>query len=1112
MKRQEQNEISVLNFVANHNKTAKAKRTKGYIKGRIDLLNRYFNTFQQTHDDIMALADSSNNDDTYFTDDCYSKVECEYAEALGILYDELETLTPSVSHSSIPVSASVASAASAAPAASAASTTPAPAGAFATHFAMPQISLPKFGGDILEWPSFKDLFTALAIRNQHLSNVQRLQYLKTNLTGEAAHLLRDVLITDANFNIAWESLTKHYENSRILINTYLRAIMNAPKISRESCSDLTVLLSTMTQSVRALSNLERPTNTWDDWLVYVTVHKFDPTTRKDWETAVSAREELPTFKTLTDFMTCRIRTLTAMQYDGPTKPTSTENKPCRNTVKSHHSDTNSNTSSNSNNKCPCCSHKHPLSMCFAFRKKSLSDRRALAIKEKLCLNCFSRGHTTGQCPSTNNCRTCDQRHHTMVHIGETSSATVNESTTSTPIPSTSQSVGSHVARQLSCRNVLLATAIVNVRSSNDNVIPLKALLDQGSHASFITQSAVQLLHLRQFKINISVHGISGSSAGSAKSMVTLNFQSRYNSSEIFSTEALVLSKLTDQLPERTMQPLELPFIRDIQLADPQYYCTSKIDIILGADIYASLLRDGIRSGSQPSPIAQNTVLGWILSGPLPIPSQSSVFAHHSRIDFDFDRTLRKFWEVEEADVPHVLDADDQACETHFANTHRRNADGRYMVRLPIKPDDTFSNFGDTRKAAVCRLFQLERRFSHDQDLKQQYGDFMAKYEALGHMRQIHLASDDYDGYFIPHHYVIKPSSTSTKLRVVFDASRPGPTGFSLNDRLYVGPKLQRDLSSIILRWRMHAIVIITDIEKMFRQILVHPADTKFQRIVWRDSVDERIKNFDLQTVTYGTSCAPYLAIRTLHQLAADEAHQFPLASKALINDVLALVDDVLTGASDVDSCIALQSQLISMLQSAGFILKKWSSNNTQLLNHLPEDFRESKSFELVDDTSIKALGVHWTPLTDHFGFKVSLGPAQIPTSKRSLLSDVSKLYDPLGWVSPVIVTGKILFQRLWLLGSTWDDDLPPELQQRWNHYRADLQCLERVQLPRFIDTTNDVVSIELHGFSDASIVAYAAVIYLRVTRPDGSIIVHLLTAKTKVAPIRQVSLLLYCQD
>ena len=173
-----------------------------------------------------------------------------------------------------------------------------------------------------------------------------------------------------------------------------------------------------------------------------------------------------------------------------------------------------------------------------------------------------------------------------------------------------------------------------------------------------------------------------------------------------------------------------------------------------------------------------------------------------------------------------------------------------------------------------RLASLSRRFQRDKQFEAAYSTVIQKYLDLGHMTKITHNRPSNNCYYLPHHGVIKESSNTTKLRVVFDGSAISTIGVSLNDTLHTGPKLQEDLVEILLRFRSHQYVLMGDIEKMYRQILIRPEDRKYQLILWHNSNGE-VETYQLNAVTFGLSAATYLALRCLKQLAEEEGHRFP---------------------------------------------------------------------------------------------------------------------------------------------------------------------------------------------------------------------------------------------
>lgn len=245
-----------------------------------------------------------------------------------------------------------------------------------------------------------------------------------------------------------------------------------------------------------------------------------------------------------------------------------------------------------------------------------------------------------------------------------------------------------------------------------------------------------------------------------------------------------------------------------------------------------------------------------------------------------------------------------------------------------------------------------------------------------------------------------------------------------------------------------------------------------------------------------------MAVKTLQQLAKDDGLKYPKAAEVVLRDFY--VDDVLSGADTIEECNKLQMQLQQLLQGGGFTLRKWSSNAIKVLKNInPSDINEEVlSLQEFEEKSVKTLGLFWNPKDDHFTFKASSSDfASIKKTKRNLCSDISKTFDPLGWLAPFTIGAKILFQRTWKLSLDWDDILPENVVNEWSLYHRSLKYIESITIPRWLNTCKES-KIELHGFCDASMSAYAAVIYAKVTSSSEETSVHLLMSKTKVAPIK----------
>ncbi|XP_041450820.1 uncharacterized protein LOC121404732 [Drosophila obscura] len=564
--------------------------------------------------------------------------------------------------------------------------------------------------------------------------------------------------------------------------------------------------------------------------------------------------------------------------------------------------------------------------------------------------------------------------------------------TSAQAPSSSDpqpNVQSYFASSTS--TVLLCTALINICHLGTN-FRAHALIDSGSEAAFITERLFNIIKP--------------------------------------SFEAIQAQHFLDELP-------------NLPLADPSFHRSSQIDVLLGADILPSILLSGFRSDICGSLLGQETIFGWVLSGPVSADSTRTVSAFTTKLSLDSDVRLEKlptkFWEVE--DLPG-----NRRCPENVDLEH-------------------------SRCAAQAQFLKNEQRLQRNLPLKEQYDAVIQEYLELGHMKAV-TPSHDSGHYYLPHHAVFKPDSTTTKLRVVFNASSPSSNGKSLNDTLHSGPVLPSDLTMQILRWRVFRYVFNADISKMYRQIQVSSQHTPYQRILFRDRNGD-VCDYELATVTFGVNCAPYLALRVIKQLAQEVRPQLPMASDIL--ESYMYVDDVLAGAP------------LSRRQSPPF--QSYAKHST------PRGFHSEK---LEESSIAKTLGIRWQASADEFFFAPPEVLQRESCTKRKVLSQIAQLFDPAGWLAPFVIQAKIFMQEIWLRELGWDDVLPSDLSQTWETFLKSFPAIQDIRISRWLHVC-PMTKVQIHGFCDASQRAYGAAIYIRVERPQG-IVCALLTAKTRVAP------------
>lgn len=595
-------------------------------------------------------------------------------------------------------------------------------------------------------------------------------------------------------------------------------------------------------------------------------------------------------------------------------------------------------------------------------------------------------------------------------------------------------------------------------------------------------------------------------------MVDIFLHSNIECNKRFLVTCAVLNQITCNLPQVPIDPTRFIIPEEVKLADPSYFKPGEVDILIGADIY-DLLSDGLFKLGKNMPYLQNTWLGWIIAGTIPKTYSShccnmvSLVSLGETSNSQLNHALTEFWEMEEIPCTVNLTAEENLAEEIFVNSVKiiKNS---YQVNLPLRSESEYSKLGDSFAMARKRFFNLEKRLFKNPQLFRDYKAFIDEYLALGHCKIVPLERLTRNGdnkYFLPHHCVIRENSSTTKLRVVFDGSAPSSSGISLNDVTLKGFQVQPDLFDILSRFRLFKYVITADIQKMYRQIKVNPEQVFLQNILWRDTPNEPLKCLELSTVTYGTNCAPYLATRVLKDVAQNGAQNYPLASDALLNQCY--VDDILTGADTYDDLQSTYVQLNNILNSSGFELHKWCSNNSVLMKNI---CASAQSPELIiekkNNINNKVLGLSWDPKRDLFAITLPQNTNKNQFTKRELLSVLAQMFDPLGLIGPIIVVGKIIMQNVWLSKISWDDVLQGELLKQWTRFIADIPHLQDLHISRCLFLPKQVVNIEFHGFADASMKAYAACIYMHAVYSDHTTSCNLVTSKSRVAPVKTVSL------
>lgn len=963
---------------------------------------------------------------------------------------------------------------------------------------LPEINLPTFDGSFGEWLFFRDTFRSVIHDKPDLSKTNKFHYLRLALKGEAAEIIKDLQISENSYDIAWQCLIERYEDESALISYHIKSLLNIPVASKESAINIRNLHDSIRRNIRVLKTLGEPVEYWDTLIIHLMHAKLDSISKRRWEEK-TIKLKKPSSNDFTDFLLERYKILQKSNEDN-------KHVPFENKSKAYHKTRSFATTTTVS--CHLCKQNHNLSGCPKFLALNPKQRYDEIKKFKLCVNCLRSNHSIKNC-SSSKCRKCSKMHNTLLHFesNHNNERFIEPTDFNQESNSKSASESSHSTSCCSSTNTnctLLSTAIVNVPDISGKMHSCRVLLDSGSQNNFISKEFCSKLNLNTQKIKISVSGLN-QFVSKITNKVLISIHSITTSFQT-TLSCLVIDNITSNVPCSTFEKDKLPIPTNISLSDPDFNISKPIDILLGAEVFWDILCVGQIKLGYKSLVLQKTLLGWIASGSLNLKAYNqqhvcniSAAVDNSNFSADeiLNEQLKKFWSIEERFENTFLSPEEMFCEEYFSHTHELDPTGRFIVKFPLK--HPIAKLGDSREIAEHRFYALENKLNKNANLKRLYTDFITEYRQLGHMSLLPDNSVD-DGYFLPHHCVLKDNSLTTKLRVVFDASCKTSSGISLNDIIMVGPTIQSDLFSVLIRFRMHNYVLGADIEKMYRQVLIHKDHRHLQRILWRNNSSDSLSVYELNTITYGTASAAFLATRCIKEVSDRIAQENPLISSIIAKDFY--VDDLLTGARSISDLECIKSEITKVLSSYGFPLRKFISNCPDILNN--NDLNDNSVINLSNNEPTKTLGLLWHPKHDAFLFPVEMSMSSNTVTKRSILSSLAQIFDPLGLLSPLIVTAKVILQSLWQLRLAWDESVPMDVHTKWNSFKNDLNNLKEFNIPRHVLCTNPNI-IEIHGFADASETAYGACVYLRSTEGNKFASV-LLCSKTRVAPLKTLTI------
>lgn len=893
---------------------------------------------------------------------------------------------------------------------------------------LPKVNIPIFDGDLVKWTTFRDTYVSLVHDEPCISNIEKFNCLRVSLKGEASTYIANISVNNDNYSLAWKAILQAYDNPRVLASFYVKKVLEySSSHSKPSLESYQKYLSGVVDNIEAFKQLTIYNST-DFLLALLALRALDSETRRDFE-LIHLDKDFPKSEDVFSYVRNRIKAFRLSSDDIKVRPDIVHksashlqarfvpNKNSKRYTSSSFHTTNAakpapqmktfqptshrGEETSTKEPCPTCKGPHPLGFCIKFKNFPLEKKWQTVRDLKLCHNCLNKGHYKQECVSRFSCKTCGRRHHTLVHPEE---KTPEPSSADSSQPSGSKNFYARNQENLSPRQVLLGTALVTIKSSAGRTIIARVLLDSCSERTFMTEKLSKRLGCRPIPCTEKVAGMGGVALHAPIGVVSC-FITGCNTE--LPIDAAVVESISSASPLSAVSQDIIDELSNNDLADNRFGQPGPVDILIGADVYPALLTGAPIRTRFLGLFLIPTIFGLVVIGNTGRPSDSLVNSMATFSLEEIDRSLKRFWELEEPSSARLEDPEDIYCEEHFSQTHYRNQEGRYVVELPLARESL--PCGNNRDVVERRFFNLEKRLHSDKKLYGAYARFMSEYIDLGHMVEAQSPSE----YIIPHHGIWQGHWPNQKLRVVFDASCPSKSEYSskpvsLNDTLLNGPKLQLDISDILIRFRTFVIALTCDIIKMYRQVLVHPQQRKLQHIFWRSHPSLPLKEYEMNTLTYGEKPCAFLAIRTIVQLTRDEEASFPLASEHIKKAMY--VDDFVSGADTMEEAITLKNELIGIFARGGFELDKWASNEPSLLPQ-HQGSNDPLAFTDIENNHTKILGLVWDPAADVFSY--SAVKPDINVTKRSILSAIARTFDPLGLLAPVIFSAKVVLQEVW---------------------------------------------------------------------------------------------------
>ena len=921
------------------------------------------------------------------------------------------------------------------------------------------------------------------IGRKMIDATMKLNRLIQHTTGKAHDAIFHCAVTggESGYKEALDILKVRFGNNYLISDKVIQNLRKGAPV--KSAEDLLQLSDELKNGLSILKNLDKLNEIDTQISIVQIVERLQPYLRNRWRRDAMESKRVkgryPSFDELVEFVQRAAEDAVDPVYGQPGQDRS---------VKKHHvkgNDGSKKTSSfmtsagqdrRKQKPCILCNDTHRLFYCQVFKSMKPTERLALVRQHKLCVNCLLDNHSVETCRKQSVCSVpgCNARHTKFIHIND-------EDVRSSP-----REVVNNQTKVNGKVDVIVPTVPVVVNSIKE----VSALLDTASNSSFCSKWLADSLGLKGETVSYVLNTMSQAGERKSAKVVALNLTSRDGKASLKLSNVYVVDNIPVSSPK--IDYGRYPHLKDLSIVG------GDVHILIGQDHSEALVPLEIRRGYGGDPFAVKTMFGWSANGPalMNSPVGRNVTNHFvmSTVEDDFSR----LWDIEN-DVctasNHMTSEADREVQKLW-DSHVRVVNGHYELPIPWKSDvHVPNNFGlaEARLKSLCVKLQKCNLFEkYDSEIQALLDKSYAEPVPIYDINKPVV-------WYLPHHCVVNKKG---KFRIVFDCAAKFQ-GESLNQKCHQGPEVNNQLVHVLLRFRENDVAFTADVESMYHQVYVTDSDKDALRFLWVDS-EGTFSHFRMTRHIFGGvwsgSAATYALRRTVTDFGGIDSIVDDTVMKCFY------VDDCLKSVKSSDEAIHVMMGVKSLLQKGGFRLTKFVCNDTAAISKIPEDDRAKECKDLLHSCESKALGVKWNFQNDEFWFDLNVENCD-KIVRRKMLSVISSMYDPLGIVSPVLIVGKIILQDATRLKLTWDEEVPMEMQQSWLSWLQSLGDLRMFRFPRCIKPGRfDDAFHELHHFSDASEKAYGSCSYLRSVNRDGEIHIALVFSKSRVAPIKSVTI------